>query len=358
MGTTRIIDHAELLSSADASAITTEALGWPFDAHILVSSSVPRRDLDAAVSAAVDSPRVVAIGLDPIHHHVVVHFGTGTGIPSSTWDGIAAAGNASFKGQEWAAGIEAIGSRAASSAVAVAAPETGAQSRHQILIPVEQTAPPVKAESHWGLWVFFFAVMGAVAYALYRVYKNERERQALRRDLDVAIQPDELGDWDRRMARSSPASSPAVSPASVYTPRIAPPAVQTYAHPMQTFSAPAPVIINNGNNGGGGDLLTGVLLGEALSSPRREVVRETIVREETYRGGRSDGGGSSSSYDPTPDAGGSGSSWSDDDSSSSDGGGSDSSWSGGGGDSGGSDSSWGGGDSGGGSDSGGGGSDF
>lgn len=340
MGNVLIRDDQNTLSTGDIAAIQSTGGGWPFEAHVLVGSFPTRDALEDAAHLAITSPRVVAIGVDPGHHHVAVRFGTSSGVKAGDYDSIAKAGNAHFRSGEWVAGIQAIGTRARASA--------------QAHVAIAQSNEPVVVEEGlgtgaWlGIGLLFAVVVGCVVW-LWR--RSRKDRDSFTRALDdsreqtgqLAMRNIEEQSFMDRLNASAPATVTAPRAFRMNT---------TGANPGIPVSCaasvphiPQSVTVNtSGNN----DLLTGMLIGEVLGQPRETVIVEReVVRERPSYSSRSDddSGGSDSSW-----SGGSSDS-SSSSSDSSDSGGSSSSWDSGG-------DSGGGGDFGGGSDGGGGGGDF
>jgi hypothetical protein len=112
-GALHTTDDAGVLTPSQLAAVRSRAQGCDFDVRLITSSSyASKSDLGSYVHRFVTEPNLVVIGLDPVHRHVSVHFGTGTRIPDSEFAAIESAGVASFKDSDWAGGVVAILDRA------------------------------------------------------------------------------------------------------------------------------------------------------------------------------------------------------------------------------------------------------
>ena len=119
-GTLQIRDEAHMLASGDAARLRTVVGEAPFDARLVFTTSyADRQELSRYVGSLLTEPDMVAVGVDPQRHHVEVHFGTGSRIPSSAWPAIEHAGNDAFRSGDWEGGAAAI-FREAGSATSVA----------------------------------------------------------------------------------------------------------------------------------------------------------------------------------------------------------------------------------------------
>jgi hypothetical protein len=115
-GTLQIRDEAHVLAAGDAERLKSAVSTAPFDARLVLSSDYPEpQDLSRFVGSLIDEPNMVAVGVDPKHRHVQVHFGRGTGIEHSEWAAIETAGNGAFRNGDWAEGSAAIFRTAAQS---------------------------------------------------------------------------------------------------------------------------------------------------------------------------------------------------------------------------------------------------
>lgn len=318
----QIRDEAGLLAPGDLSALQAASARWPFEVHLLTSTSSPNKAaFEARVSAAVDNPNVVAIGLDPTHHNTIVHFGKATGVPASQWSAIYSAGNHDFKGSHWVEGITKIADRTANA-------KSQAETR------TLQPDRPGATSDNTGMWIFGGIIGVALVVGLYYWWKAKKQSEERQRLLDLeadeaaerAARNREEASWHEKYKTKEVAreSSPAPAPRSSYTaPR-----------PVYVAPAPAPapstVVVNQSSHGGGGsnDLLTGYMIGR-LDSPRiveREVEAERPRHRHASSYSSDDSGGGSSSWgssNSVSDSGGGSSSWSN----SSDSGGGSSSWS-------------------------------
>ncbi|HEY6460086.1 MAG TPA: hypothetical protein VIY73_08040, partial [Polyangiaceae bacterium] len=108
-GDLSVRDEAEVLSHADVDALRALVAKAPFDVRVVATNSFSTQgDLSRYVRSLVSEPNIVVIGIDPAHHHVQVHFGTGSHVPQPAWAGIESAGNDSFKRFAWEQGAADI----------------------------------------------------------------------------------------------------------------------------------------------------------------------------------------------------------------------------------------------------------
>jgi hypothetical protein len=115
-GTLQVRDEAHLLSPTDVARARTSVERAAFDARVLVTDDHPDiQDLGQYAHSFVSEPDLIVVGLDPQHHHVVVHFGNGTNIPRSAWPAIERSGNQAFSQGDWESGLSAIFNAAARS---------------------------------------------------------------------------------------------------------------------------------------------------------------------------------------------------------------------------------------------------
>jgi hypothetical protein len=153
-GSLHIRDEAHVLSADDAARLRSVVVAAPFDARLVVTSEYPdAQDLSRYVGSLVNEPNEVVVGLDPQHHHVQVHFGTGSRVPRSEWAATEKAGNEAFRRGDWEGGAAAI-FRAAS--LAVASPTADAT-------PADGVARP----SLIGPGLLLLIVAGAIGLAVY-----------------------------------------------------------------------------------------------------------------------------------------------------------------------------------------------
>ncbi len=357
-----IKDNANVMSAGQYTSLLAETSRWPFELRVVTNTYSSKAALEQAVHQCVNSPNVVCVGLDPTHHGVRVHFGTGTGVRPSDFNLIAAAGNSFFKSNDWLGGIESIADRALESARSSQVVNVGTQQQpvqvHVDMPRVVHEQEPVSA----GWWIFAFVmvalVVGAIILAIRSARNASKTVKKVNEDMndfrdeafEMSSRNMEERDFHEKMKAkgvfNAPANTPALTTARPVVTPVAPAHVST---PVTT--APTTVVVQGNNNN---DLLTGVLIGQALNNNPHvvechtvEVVRNVEREREVVHTRRDD-----------DDNGGSGLSWgssSSDSNSSSDSGGSSSDW--GSSSSSDSSSSWDSGSSGGG-DSGGGGSDW
>ncbi|MGA7118636.1 MAG: hypothetical protein WBY94_00990 [Polyangiaceae bacterium] len=266
-GTLHVRDSAHVLSAEAVTQLRSVVAAAPFDARLAFTSEYPdARELGRFV-ASVTEPGMVAVGVDPQHHQVQVHFGTGSHVAESNWPAIERAGNDAFRHGDWEGGAAAIFRAAAASAGAATtavAPAPG----HSLISP--------------GL--LLIVVAGAIGIAIYFA----RRRAAYG-------PPDPYGTMG-----PPPGYGPGPFPGPGYP-----------GTPMQGGMGP----VGGGLIGAGLGGLAGYELGK-LEGEREE--REHGRTEERFRedrGGNFDEGGGG-----TSDEGGGGSSWDDDDSGGFDGG--------------------------------------
>ena len=115
-GTLHVQDDTHQLSPDGVRQVQRAVGEAPFDGRLLVTGEYPEaEDLSRHVHALVTSPDVVAVGIDPAHRHVQVHFGSGSSIPRSDWTAIERAGNDAREKGDFAGGATAIFTAAGSS---------------------------------------------------------------------------------------------------------------------------------------------------------------------------------------------------------------------------------------------------
>jgi hypothetical protein len=126
-GTLQIKDPAHVLSPDDAGHLRAVVGTAPFDARLVFTSEYADSDqLSRYIGNAVSEPDMVVVGVDPTHHHVQVHFGTGSGIARSSYGSIESSGNDAFRQHDWRGGAAAIfeaATRAANSNRGTTAPD-------------------------------------------------------------------------------------------------------------------------------------------------------------------------------------------------------------------------------------------
>jgi hypothetical protein len=151
-GTLQIRDETQALSPQDVSRLRSVLAEEPFDGRLVITTSYPdRQELSRYVGSLVSEPNMIVVGVDPQHHHVQVHFGTGSRIPPSAWPAIERAGNDAFRRGDWAGGAAAV-FRDAAGAV------TGA--------PESATRPGTRAPSLVGPGVLLLVLGGVVGLGL------------------------------------------------------------------------------------------------------------------------------------------------------------------------------------------------
>ena len=108
-GTLQIRDEAHVLAAGDIDRLRSQVASAPFDARLVFTSDYAEAsDLSHFVGSLVDEPNMLAVGVDPRHRRVQVHFGRGSGIDRAEWPAIETAGNGDFREGEWARGAGAI----------------------------------------------------------------------------------------------------------------------------------------------------------------------------------------------------------------------------------------------------------
>ncbi len=116
-GQLQLRDEAHLFGAADAAQLRAAVAQAPFDARVVTTSNyADQAAFSRYVGTLVSEPDMVVVGIDPDHHHVQVHFGTGSRIPHAAWSSIERAGNDAFHQGAWEQGSEAILRAAASNA--------------------------------------------------------------------------------------------------------------------------------------------------------------------------------------------------------------------------------------------------
>lgn len=114
-GSLGVRDEAHALSATDRQRLGDVLAQAPFDGRVVVTTQfADAQELSRYVGSLVVEPDLVVVGLDPEHHHVQVHFGTGAGVPRADWADVERAGNDAFRRGDWAGGVGQIFARAAS----------------------------------------------------------------------------------------------------------------------------------------------------------------------------------------------------------------------------------------------------
>ncbi len=133
-GTLHVRDSAHVLSAEAVTQLRAVVSPAPFDARLAFTSEYPdARELGRFV-ASITEPGMVAVGVDPQHHQVQVHFGTGSHIAQSNWPAIERAGNDAFRHGDWEGGAAAI-FRAAEASVGAATTELAPTASHSLIGP-------------------------------------------------------------------------------------------------------------------------------------------------------------------------------------------------------------------------------
>jgi len=122
-GTLQLRDEQHVLTAADGAKLRSAVGDAPFDARIVFTTDyADAQELGRFVGSLVDETNMIAVGVDPTHRHVQVHFGRGAGIARTEWSAIETAGNGDFRTGHWADGAGEIVRAASRSATGVAAP--------------------------------------------------------------------------------------------------------------------------------------------------------------------------------------------------------------------------------------------
>jgi uncharacterized membrane protein YgcG len=299
-----VFDTTSKISKSDVLAIDALADKLPFTLNVIVGEYPTRANLDNAVHECITSPTMVCIGVDPAHRYTFTHFGAGTGVPASSFQAVAAAGNPLFRSGDWAGGVTAIAQSAAGSRVSTQAPGVVLHTTET----VTRTEP--MGAGWWGLIgiLAICAVFGGVVAWLSRrnVKKIDNDMQRFREETD-ALQSrniEEQGWHDKMAAKMGPKKE-------AYIPRL------THNDPAPRAARAKMIARNQAASGtrpptthvhvsapasSGNDLLTGVLIGEALAphntyvEPRREREPEPAPFHSSSDGDS----GAGSSYSPSP----------------------------------------------------------
>jgi hypothetical protein len=113
-GTLVIRDDANVLPPAASDTLRHEVAGYRFDTIVLTetqAASLAGLQGDAARLRTSENQLVIAV--DPEHRHTDVEFGSDVGVRKASFDAVRAAGDASFRAGDWAAGVSAIAQAAA-----------------------------------------------------------------------------------------------------------------------------------------------------------------------------------------------------------------------------------------------------
>jgi hypothetical protein len=167
-GTLQIRDDFHALSGDDAARLRSVASDAPFDARVVFTSKyADSQELSRYVESLVNERDMIAIGVDPEHHHVRVHYGTGSAVPRSAWPDIDRAGNDAFRRGDWEGGTAAILRQAAASATG-AADGRGEAGDRAIPTPAPRLAGP---------GFVLFVVAGVVGLGLVVAFVMRRRSQ-------------------------------------------------------------------------------------------------------------------------------------------------------------------------------------
>lgn len=293
-------DPSGILSASDYASVN--GVSSPLDVKIIVTSTDSKPGLDMHVHDLVTSANTLAIGIDPVHHYTFTHFGTGTGISRSDYQGVARAGNGEFHAGNWAAGIRAIIN---------AANAASSEGQHGTVVVQEPTTVVEHSAAAWP-YLLGFGVMAVICLIAWRWMRRKSVaiEQAAQEARDEAHEMrtrniEEQG-WHDALKEKMPVAPSVSAPVIASVPPVALPAYRRGAsrsvparyipHPNYAPAA-VPIIVNQGTNDG---LLTGLLIGESMGRPS-VVEREVIHESPNYeRDTGSDGGSSSSSFDSSP----------------------------------------------------------
>ncbi len=161
-GTLTMRDEAQVFTPGDTAQLRSIVAQAPFDARLVTTNSYPdQAGFSRFVGTLVSAPNMVVVGIDPQHHHVQVHFGTGSHIAEANWPTIERAGNDAFKRSAWEEGGADI-FRAATTAVGQGA------------VTAPGTSPSTAGSgSFLGVGLFIMLVVGVIlAVTLYAVFRR------------------------------------------------------------------------------------------------------------------------------------------------------------------------------------------
>jgi hypothetical protein len=154
-GTLQVRDEAHVLTPEAVSHLRSIVASAPFDARLAFTSEyADKEELSRYVGSLIREPNMIAVGVDPQHRHVEVHFGTGSGIARSEWPSIEGAGNPAFRTGNWEEGAADI-FKASERAV------TGAP-----LGDTDRTAQPASRIGS-GLVIFLIVIAAVGAFAFF-----------------------------------------------------------------------------------------------------------------------------------------------------------------------------------------------
>lgn len=338
-------DEAAILAPAVRQDIAARFSAFPFSARVITSTASPSRAaLESRAASFLTSSDMIVVGIDPAHRYTVVQVGSGLNLEPGTFSQIAVAGNPSFKGGQWGAGIIAIGETAKgklaiSNYLRNTAPPPSFPATQVIVHRPAQ--PIVQSEAGSGSIGWLLAgmvatliVICAVGIILARRRHAAKERQEKQDRLDAEAERILSADLARASRRAEQVLAPARQPSSPVNPMpsrydsaprpasyapatrlivepAAAPIVQRYRQPQAPVVVSSPPVVVHHDHGSPADgLLTGMLLNEALhdhghghrrdDDSDRHVMRERVVEVELpsssydIGGASSDWGGSSS----------------------------------------------------------------
>lgn len=144
-GSLELVDDAEVLDPVDEENLVTQVRTLPYDAYVLTTDAEPdAAALLARVKAARTKSRQIAIGVSPRLRRTEVQVGGGLGLSRGEIDGLATAGDASFKTRNWFGGITTILDQANRPAAADA-PVVVAPARKPIDLTKDDPSVPILA---------------------------------------------------------------------------------------------------------------------------------------------------------------------------------------------------------------------
>jgi hypothetical protein len=158
-GTLQVRDESHVLTPEAVSHLRSIVASAPFDARLAFTSEYAEpEELSRYVGSLIHEPNMIAVGVDPQHRHVQIHYGTGSGIARSEWATIDHAGSPSFHDGRWEDGTAAI-FKAAEHSVGTA------PMGEPPVVPVPQAAPPSRIGS--GLVIFLIVIAAVAAFAFF-----------------------------------------------------------------------------------------------------------------------------------------------------------------------------------------------
>jgi hypothetical protein len=165
-GSLVVRDEAQVFTPGDTEQLRAIVAKAPFDARLVTTTSyADQPGFSRFVGTLVSEPNMVVLGIDPTHHHVQVHFGTGSHIPQASWPAIERAGNDAFKRAAWEEGGADI-FRAAATAVS-----TGGGAAAPVTSPAGDSGGSLLGMGlivMLVIGVIFVAIVAAVLFAIFR----------------------------------------------------------------------------------------------------------------------------------------------------------------------------------------------